>query len=167
MGIWNTGLSSSAMTGLTSYCYAPCSVAWSRQTLCDPMHCSPPGSSVHEDSPGKNTGVGCCALQQGIFPTQGSNSGLPHGRQIFYCLSHQGSPWILEWIAYPILRAIISTQELNQGLLHCRWSLPAELPLLFMNFFLKSMNIGTSLVVQWVRIRLPMQGREFNPWSKN
>ena len=37
------------------------------------MDCSSPGSSVHGDSPGKNTEVGCCALLQGIFPTQGSN----------------------------------------------------------------------------------------------
>ena len=41
--------------------------------LCDPMGCSPPGSSVHADSPGKNTGVRCHALLQGIFPIQGSN----------------------------------------------------------------------------------------------
>ena len=41
--------------------------------LCDPMHCSPPGSSVNGDSPGKNTGVGCCALLQGTFTTQGWN----------------------------------------------------------------------------------------------
>ena len=40
-------------------------------TFCDPMDCSPPGSSVHEFS-SKNTGVGCHALLQGIFPTQGS-----------------------------------------------------------------------------------------------
>ena len=40
-------------------------------TLCDPTDCSPPGSSVHGDSPGKNTRVGCHALLQGIFPTQG------------------------------------------------------------------------------------------------
>ena len=40
-------------------------------TLCDPINCSPPGSSVHGDSPCKNTGVGCHALLQGIFPTQG------------------------------------------------------------------------------------------------
>ena len=45
-------------------------------TLCDPIDCSPPGSSVHGDSPGKNTGVGCHALLQGIFPTQGSNPGI-------------------------------------------------------------------------------------------
>ena len=36
------------------------------------MACSPPGSSVHGGSPGKNTGVTCHALLQGIFPTQGS-----------------------------------------------------------------------------------------------
>ena len=50
--------------------------AQSCPTLCDPMVCSPPHSSVHGDSPGKNTGVGCQAVLQGIFPTQGSNPGL-------------------------------------------------------------------------------------------
>ena len=61
-------------------------------TLCIPMHYRPPGSSVHGDSPGKNTGVGCHALLQGIFPTQGLNLSLPHCRQILYSLSHQGGP---------------------------------------------------------------------------
>ena len=45
-------------------------------TLCDPMDCSPPGSCVHEDSPGKNSAVGCYALLQGIFPTKGWNLSL-------------------------------------------------------------------------------------------
>ena len=40
----------------------------------------------------QNTGVGCHFLLQGIFPTQGSNPGLQHCRQMLYCLSHQGSP---------------------------------------------------------------------------
>ena len=44
------------------------------------------------DSPGKNTGVGSHALLQGVFPTQEVNPGLPHCRQIRYCLSYQGSP---------------------------------------------------------------------------
>ena len=44
------------------------------------------------DFPGKNTGVGCHAHLQGVFPTQGSNQGLPHCRRILYQLSHQGSP---------------------------------------------------------------------------
>ena len=43
------------------------------------------------DSPGENTGVGCHAFLQGIFPTQGSNLGLPHYRWILYQLSHQRS----------------------------------------------------------------------------
>ena len=60
-----------------------------------------PGSSLHGDSPGKNTGVGCRALLQGIFSTHGLNPGFPHCRQIIYHLSHQGSPRILEWVAYP------------------------------------------------------------------
>ena len=68
------------------------------------MDCTPPGSSVHGDSPRKNTRVGCHALLQGIFPTQGSNPGLSHGKWILYRLSHQGSPRILEWIAYPFSR---------------------------------------------------------------
>ena len=50
-------------------------VAQSFPTLWDPMDCSSPGSSVHGDSLGKNTGVGCHALLQEIFPIQGSNPG--------------------------------------------------------------------------------------------
>ena len=65
-------------------------------TLCDPMDCSPPGSSLHGDSPGKYTGVDCHALLQGIFPIQGSNPALLHCRWILYHLSHQGSPFI--WV---------------------------------------------------------------------
>ena len=60
--------------------------------LGDPMDCSPPGPLCPWDSPGKNTGVGCHALLQEIFPTPGWNPGLPHCRQILYCLSHQESP---------------------------------------------------------------------------
>ena len=53
-------------------------------TLCDPMDYSSPGSSVHGDSPGKKTTVGCCALFQGIFPTQELNPSLLYCRQILY-----------------------------------------------------------------------------------
>ena len=45
---------------------------------------NPPGSSVHGESLGKNIGVGCHSLLQGIFPTQKSNQGLLHRRQILY-----------------------------------------------------------------------------------
>ena len=53
------------------------------------------------DSPGQNTGVGSLSLLQGIFQTQGSNPGLLHCRWILHQPSHQGSPRILEWVAYP------------------------------------------------------------------
>ena len=53
------------------------------------------------NSPGQNTGVGSLSLLQAIFPTQGSNSGLPHYRWILHQLSYKGSPRILEWVAYP------------------------------------------------------------------
>ena len=48
------------------------------------------------DSPGKNTGVGCHALFQGIFPTQQLNGGLLNCRRILYQLSYQGSQWPLD-----------------------------------------------------------------------
>ena len=48
-----------------------------------------------------SSGQNSLSLLQGIFPTQGLNSGLSHCRQILYQLSHNGSPRILEWVAYP------------------------------------------------------------------
>ena len=67
-------------------------------TLCKPMDCSPPGSSVHGDSPGKNTGVGSHFLLKGNFLMQGLNLGLLHCRQILYHLSYQESPRVAWWI---------------------------------------------------------------------
>ena len=82
-------------------------------TLCDDtMDCSPPGSSVLGDSPGKDTGVGCHALLQGIFPTQGSNPRLfkfPALAGGFYHQHHLGSP-------------------LQRGISTLRWHLIAVLP---------------------------------------
>ena len=69
------------------------------------------------DSPGKKTGVGCHALLRGIFPTQGSNPGLPHCRGILYQLSHQRSPRILEWVASPFSRG--SSQARNRTRVAC------------------------------------------------
>ena len=53
------------------------------------------------NSPGQNIWVGSLSLLQGIFPTQGSNPGLPHFGQILYQPSSKGSSRILEWVAYP------------------------------------------------------------------
>ena len=90
--------------------YGLCLVAQSCQTLCDLTNCNQAPLSLG-DSPGKNTGVGCYTLLQGIFPTQRSNTGLPNYRWILYRLSHQGSPKILEWVAYPFSRG--SSQPRN------------------------------------------------------
>ena len=69
-----------------------------------PDSLQPHGLHSPWNSPGQKTGAGSRSLLQGIFPTQGSNPGLPHCRGIFYPLSHQGSPRILEWVAYPFSR---------------------------------------------------------------
>ena len=60
----------------------------------NPPDCSPPGACVHGDSPGKNTGVGCHALLQRIFPTQGLNLYLLHllNWQVDSLLHYLGSP---------------------------------------------------------------------------
>ena len=110
------------------------------------MNCSLTRCLSQWDFPGKNTRVGCHFLLQEIFLTQGLNPGLPHCRQTLYCLSHQGrsesdsvvsnslrphglhSPWNSPGPntgvgSRSLLQGIFPTQELNQGLLLCRWIL--------------------------------------------
>ena len=56
---------------------------------------------------GQNTGMGSCSLLQGIFPTQGSNPGFPHCRQILYQLSHQGRE-TLRYSSVQVSRSVMS-----------------------------------------------------------
>ena len=110
--------------GITSHrteCAVLCLVAQLSLTLCDLMDCSPPCPFVHGDFPGKNTGVGFQALLQGIFPPQGSKPGLQHCRWILYHLSQQGSPRILERVAYPFSNGTSQPRNRTGVLLHCRW----------------------------------------------
>ena len=93
------------------------------QTFCDPMDSSLPGYSVHGDSPGKNTGVGCRALLQGIFPTQGSNPGLPQKHVDSLPSESPGKPKNTGVGGLSLLQGIFLTEESNGGLLHCRWIL--------------------------------------------
>ena len=102
---------------LLLFLYVLCLVAQSCLTLCDPMDCSPSGSSVHGDSPGKNTGVGCHALLQGIFPTQGLNPRLMRCCWILYCLSHQESPLLYTLSHIPVSLSTCLLQQGNSGLL--------------------------------------------------
>ena len=71
--------------------------------------------TIQWNSPGQNTVVGSLSFLQGVFPTQGSNPGLPHC--ILYQLSHKGSPSILEWVAYPFSSR--SSQPRNQTRVSC------------------------------------------------
>ena len=115
-----------------------CCAGLSRSVVSDslwPVDCSSPGSPVHVASPGKNTGVGCHAILQGIFPTQGLNPGLPHCRWILYHLSHEGSPR-LEWVAYAFSRDLPDPGiepgspelQVTSFFFWQMTSLPAELP---------------------------------------
>ena len=87
-----------------------CLVAQSFMTLCNSKNCSPSGSSVHGNSPGKNIGLGYHALLYGIFPTQRLNPGLPQGRILDH-LSHQRSPRILEKVVYPFSRGSFQSRN--------------------------------------------------------
>ena len=84
-------------------------VAQSCPTLCNPYGLYSPWNS-----PGQNTGIGRPSFLQEIFPTPGSNPGLPQCRWILYQLSHKGSPRILEWVAYPFC-SDLSDPEIEPG----------------------------------------------------
>ena len=72
-------------------CSCRCLAAQMFPTLCRPMDCSPPGSSVHGILQARILEWLAIPFSRGIFPTQGSNPGLSHGRQILYCLSHHSA----------------------------------------------------------------------------
>ena len=67
--------------------------------LCDPLDYSPPGSSIHRDSPGENTELGCHFLLQGIFATQRLSLHLLHWQADSLPLSHLGSLQVSKSVA--------------------------------------------------------------------
>ena len=83
------------------------------QLFCNPMDCSPPGSSVHEIFPGKNTWVSCHFLFQGIFPNQGSNPHLLHWQADSLPLSHQETFTHLEKVRGLLGSRFIHLMELD------------------------------------------------------
>ena len=110
-----------------TYCAVLCLVTPSCLTLCDPKDCSLPGSSVHGDFPGQNTGVVCHVLLQGIFPTQGENPGLRIAGGFFTVWATREAQEY--WSGWPITSpGIFPTQKSNQGPALQVDSLPAELP---------------------------------------
>ena len=79
-------------------------VTQSCPTVCDPMDCSPPGSSVHGILQARRLEWVALPFSRGSAQPRDGTQGLPHCRQILYQLSHKGSPRILEWVAYPFSR---------------------------------------------------------------
>ena len=108
----------SVRSPILSYCKSlSCHLKWSQNCSVVSNSLQPHGLYSPWNSPGQNTGVASLSLLQGIFPTQGSNPGLLHCRQILYQLNTReakntgvDSLSLLQWI-FP-------TQESNQGLLH-------------------------------------------------
>ena len=84
-------------------CACACLAAQLCPTLCNPIGCSPSGSSAYGDSSGKNTGI----LEWVAMPSSRGSSqprDQTHCKWILYRMSHQGSPRVLEWVAYPFSR---------------------------------------------------------------
>ena len=95
--IWNTeqNLKCSAIPPQRTYLTGE---SESRSVMSDSLW--PHGLYSPWNSPGQTTGVDSHSLLQGIFPTQGSNPGLPHCRRILYQMSHQGSPVLQVFCIY-------------------------------------------------------------------
>ena len=100
--------------------YVLCLVAQKCPTLCDPMECSPPGSSVHGDSPGKNTGVGCHALPPGDLPSPETEPKSLTLQVDSLPSEPPGKPKNTGVGSLSLFQGIFLTQEFNRGLLHCR-----------------------------------------------
>ena len=97
-----------------------CLVTQSCPTLCNPMGFSPPGSSVHGGSPGKNTGVSCHALHPGDLPNAGIEPKAPTLQGDSLPAEPPGKPMNTGVGNLSLLQGIFLTRESNQGLLHCR-----------------------------------------------
>ena len=113
-------------------CAVLCLVAQSCPTLCDSIDYSPSSSSVHRDSPGKNTRVSCHALLQGICLTQGSNPGLPHCRLIFLPADLPGKP-PQEHSSVQFSHSVMSDALRPYGLQHTRLPCPSPTPRVYSN----------------------------------
>ena len=100
-----------------------CLVTQSCLTVCNPMDCSPPGSSVQGIFPGKNTGVGLHALLQGNLPSLGIEPRSPPLQADSLPSEPPGKPKNTGVGTLSLLKGIFLTQKSNQGLLHCRWIL--------------------------------------------
>ena len=101
-------------------CAVLCLVAQLCPTLFYPMDWDLPGSSVYGDSPGKNTGLVCQTLLQGIFPALGIKARSPALRADSLPSEPPGKPKNTGVGSLSLLQGNFLTQESNWSLLHCR-----------------------------------------------
>ena len=105
------------------------------------------------NSPGKSTGVGSHSLLQGLVPTQGSNPGLTHCRQILYNLSHEGSPLLEILHFYSFFFKMV-----NLIILTCILVLKLTSPFLCL---LNKMNVIIPLIIQsFLKFEIMLDSRE-------
>ena len=139
-GIWPVKIVQYHSDGYMSLC-VHAKLLQSCPILCNPMDYIPPGSSVHQNSPGKNTGVGFHALLQGIFPTQRPNSRQVSciGRWVMYLWHHLESVYI--WHC-----TYLNIQKYNTK----------NEPLITMDFGWLRVTMGSSIVtnvpLQWEKL---------------
>ena len=113
-------------------------------TLCNLMDCSPPGSSVHGDSPGKITGVGCHALLQGNLPNPGIEPRSPALQADSLPSEAPRKPKNTGVGSLCLLQGIFPTQESNPGLLHCG------------QILYQLSHQGSPRILQWIAIPSPV-----------
>ena len=100
-------------------CVSVCLVSQLGLTLCDPVDCSPPASSVHGDSPGKST-RGLPPPSPGDLPNQRIRPRSPALHEDSLLSEPPGKLQHIEVGSLSFFQGGFWTQELNWGLLHCR-----------------------------------------------
>ena len=84
-------------------------------SLCGPMVCSPPGSSVHENFQGRILEQVAISFSREIFPTQGSNPCLLLGRQILY----HCADWVSHYLHADLIKNELSSLQLPRFQTNC------------------------------------------------
>ena len=148
------------------------------QTLFNHIDCSPPGSSVHGDSPGKNTGMGCHTSSRGSSQHRDRTQvSFTAGRfftswalwkwKLLSCVWLFVTPWTTGVDSLSLLQGIFPIQGSNPGLPHCRWilyQLSHQGNSRILDWVACSFSRGTSPPRNWTRVSCGT-GRFFTSWA--
>ena len=125
-GAWQAtvhGIEESDTTERLSLSFSVSKLSLLCPTLCHPMHSNQPGSSIHVDSPGQNTGVGSLSPSPGYLPNPEIEPRSSTLQADSLPSEPHGKPKNTGMGSLSLLQQMFPTQESNQGLLHCRWIL--------------------------------------------